>query len=216
MDIFCPNCNLESKPFHETPSCMLIHLTTPPRPIIILIVLTLAKDGIGDGQLDFESLREDVAQNFLPWKDTRTGLEKAAPWLAAAFSTAAAFVPFGFAVGGAVRGVEQTLVAGVSSAGGAFAGGAFAQIGRDPAILPMLVAFIFCFRFASGVGNRGSREISIERMAQLSQMGKFVADYCSTARDILGKWSTVIFQGGKDKSGRDILFVPHVFVVAWF
>ena len=50
-------------------------------------------------------------------------------------------------------------------------------------------------------------------MAQLSEMGKFVADYCSTARDILGKWSAVIFKGGKDKSGRDILFVHHVFVV---
>jgi len=49
-------------------------------------------------------------------------------------------------------------------------------------------------------------------MVKLDEMGKFVADYCFTARDILGKWSTVIFNGGKDKSGRDILFVPHVFV----
>jgi len=51
-------------------------------------------------------------------------------------------------------------------------------------------------------------------MAKLNEMGKFVADYCSTARNILGKWSAVIFKGGKDRSGRDILFVPHVFVVA--
>jgi len=50
-------------------------------------------------------------------------------------------------------------------------------------------------------------------MVKLSEMGNFVEDYCSTARDILGKWSTVIFNGDKDKSGRDILFVPHVFVV---
>jgi len=111
---------------------------------MILIVLTSTKDGIGDGQVDFEALREDVAQNFLPWKDNRTGLEKAAPWLAAAFSTAAAFVPFGFAVGGVVKPVSQMFIAGVSTAGGAFGGGAFAQIGRDPAILQMLVAFIFC------------------------------------------------------------------------
>jgi len=51
-------------------------------------------------------------------------------------------------------------------------------------------------------------------MAKLNEMGKFVADYCSTARNILGKWSAVIFKGGKDRSGRDILFVPHVCVVA--
>ena len=57
-------------------------------------------------------------------------------------SMAAAFVPFGFAVGGALRRIDQALVAGVSATGGAFAGGAFAQIGRDPAIKPMLVAFI--------------------------------------------------------------------------
>jgi len=50
-------------------------------------------------------------------------------------------------------------------------------------------------------------------MRQLSDMGKFVTDYCSIARGILGKWSTVIFKGGKDRSGRDILFVLHVFVV---
>jgi len=50
-------------------------------------------------------------------------------------------------------------------------------------------------------------------MRQLSDMGVFVADYCSTAREILGNWSTVIFRGGKDRSGRDILFVLHIFVV---
>ena len=49
-------------------------------------------------------------------------------------------------------------------------------------------------------------------MVQLSEMGKFVEDYCSTTRDILGNWSTVIFRGGKDRSGSDILFVLHVFV----
>jgi len=53
----------------------------------------------------------------------------------------------------------------------------------------------------------------MERMVQLKEMGKFVADYCSTAREILGNWSTVIFSGGEDKSGRDILFVLHAFVV---
>jgi len=44
-------------------------------------------------------------------------------------------------------------------------------------------------------------------------MEKLVADYCSTASSILGKWLTVIFKGGKDRSGRDILFVLHAFVV---
>jgi len=148
MDILCPGCNFESKPFHETSSCMFIHLATPPRSIMILIVLTSAKDGIGDGQMDFEGLREDVAQDFLPWKDSRTKLEKAAPWLTAVFSTAAAFVPFGAAVGGVTKIVPQALIAGVSAASGAFAGAAFAEIARDPAIKPMLVAFIsflYCF-----------------------------------------------------------------------
>ena len=133
MDILCPGCNLESKPFHETPSCMLIHLTTPPRPIMI-IVLTSAQDGIGDGQVDFEALREDVAQSFIPWKESSTKLKKAAPWLAAAFSTAAAFVPFRFA--------------GVSTAAAAFGGAALTEIAGDPAIKAMLVAFILsslCF-----------------------------------------------------------------------
>ena len=50
-------------------------------------------------------------------------------------------------------------------------------------------------------------------MVQLKDMGKFVADYCSTAREILGNWSTVIFKGGKDRSGGDILFVLHAFFV---
>jgi len=84
----------------------LIHLGTPPRSIMILIILTFAKAGIGDGQLGFEALREAVAQGFLPWKDSRTKLEKAAPWLTAVFSTAGGFVPFGFAVGGAVRSID--------------------------------------------------------------------------------------------------------------
>ena len=53
----------------------------------------------------------------------------------------------------------------------------------------------------------------MERMVQLKEMGKFVADYCSTARDILGSWSAVIFRGGEDESGSDILFVLHAFVV---
>jgi len=111
--------------------------------IMILIVLTSAKAGIGDGQVDFESIREDVALNFVPWKDSRTRLEKQAPWLLAAISTVAGFVPFGLAVGGITKPVPQALVAGVSAAGGAFGGGAFAQLSGDPAMKPMLVAFIF-------------------------------------------------------------------------
>jgi len=213
MDILCPGCNLESKSFYETSSCTLIHIMTLPLPIMILIVLTSAKAGIEAGQTDFEGLREDVAQSFLPWKDSRTKLEKAAPWLTAVFSTAAGFLPFGFAVGGTVRSIDQALIAGVSATGGAFAGGAFAQIGRDPAILLMLVAFISALALLLVWVRGGKRGISIERMRQLSDMGKFVADYCSTARGILGNWSTVIFKGGKDRSGRDILFVLHAFVV---
>ena len=61
--------------------------------------------------------------------------------------------------------------------------------------------------------NRGLMRVSMERMVKLKEMGKFVADYCSTAREILGNWSMVIFKGGMDKSGGDILFVLHVFVV---
>ena len=148
MDILCPGCNLKSKPFHETSSCTFIHLVAPARPIMILIILTSAKTGIGDGQLSFEALREDVAQSFLPWKDSRTKLEQATPWITAIFSTAAAFVPFGAAVGKVTEIVPQTLIAGVSTASGAFAGGAFAEVARDPAIRPMLVVFIlflYCF-----------------------------------------------------------------------
>jgi len=133
MDILCPGCNLESKPFHETPSCMLIHLTSPPRPIMIFIVLTPAKDGIGDGQVDFEALREDVAQSFIPWKDSRTKFEKSAHWLAAAFSTAAAFVPGRFA--------------GVSAAAAAFGGAVLTEITGDSVMKPMLVAFILLSLF---------------------------------------------------------------------
>ena len=98
--------------------------------------------------MDFEGLREDVAQSFPPWKDSLIKLEKAAPWLTAVFSTAAAFVPFGAAVGGVTKIIPQTLIAGVSTAGGAFAGAAFAEIASDPAIKRMLVAFIsflYCF-----------------------------------------------------------------------
>ena len=142
MDILCPGCNLESKSFHETSSRTLIHLMSPPLPVMILIVLTSAKAGVEDGQIDFEALRDDVAQSFLPWKDSRTRLEKAAPWIAAAVSTAAAFVPLAFLVGGVVGSISQELITGVSTAGGAFAGGAFAEIARDPAIQPMLVVFI--------------------------------------------------------------------------
>jgi len=52
-------------------------------------------------------------------------------------------------------------------------------------------------------------------MRQLSDMGKLPADYRPAARGILEKWTTVIFKGGKDWFGRDILFVLHVFVVVW-
>jgi len=149
MDILCPGSNIKPKSFHETSSCTLIHLTTPPRPIMILIVLTSAKDGIGDGQVDFEALREDVAQSFIPWKDSRTKFEKAVPWLTAAVSTVAGFVPFGAAVRGVVKPVSQGLIAGVSTAGGAFGGGALAEIAGDPAMKPMLVGFIF----VPGVGD---------------------------------------------------------------
>jgi len=143
MDILCPGCNLESKSEHETHPCTLIHPATPACSVMILVVLTLAKDGIGDGQMDFEALREDVAQSFLPWKDSRTKLEKAAPWINAAVSTVAGFVPFGFAMGGVIRILPQALIAGASTSGAAFGGGAFAEIARDPAIKPMLVVFIF-------------------------------------------------------------------------
>ena len=84
-----------------------------------------------------------MAQDFLPWKDSRTNFEKAAPWLTTVFSTAAGFVPFGSAVGGVIESVDQALVAGVSAAGGAFAGGAFAEVTGDSVMKPMLVAFIF-------------------------------------------------------------------------
>jgi len=148
MDILCPGCNIKSKSLHETSPCTLIHPTTPPRPIMMLIILTSAKDGIGDGQLDFESLREDVAQNFLPWKDRRTKIEKAVPWLTATVSTVAGFVPFGFALRGVTKPISQGAIAGVSATGSAFAGGALAEIAGDPAIRPMLVAFIFVLVFA--------------------------------------------------------------------
>jgi len=78
-----------------------------------------------------------------PGKTSLTRLEKAAPCLAAAFSTAAAFVPLAFLVGGVAGSVHQELITGVSTAGGAFGGGAFAEIARDPVIKPTLVVFIF-------------------------------------------------------------------------
>ncbi|RPB05454.1 hypothetical protein L873DRAFT_793450 [Choiromyces venosus 120613-1] len=144
--------------------------------------MRLLHAGIGEGQLGFEALREDVAQTFFPWKDTRTDLEKEAPWLSAMVSAAAGFVPFGFALKGVIGPVIQPAVSAVSETAAAFAGAAFAQVGLDPAIKPI-----------------------IERVRLLSEMGKFVADYCFTARDILGKWSAAIFKGDKDRSGNDIL-----------
>jgi len=135
MDLLCPGCNVKSKSFHETSPCTLIHLTIPPRLIMIHIVLTSAKDGVGDGQVDFEALREDVAQSFLPWENSLTKFEKAVPWLNAAISTVAGFVP--------LVPIAKGLIPAVASAGSAFGGAALTELAGDPSIRPMLVEFIF-------------------------------------------------------------------------
>ncbi|CUS14923.1 unnamed protein product [Tuber aestivum] len=182
-------CGVDTEDQCINPSCKVFRAANAPKWTYFVRVaisnlnrfMRLLHAGIGDGQLGFEALREEVAEDFFPWKDTRTDLEKAAPWLAAIFSTAAGFVPFGFAAKGVVGILSQGLITGVSTSGAAFAGAAFTQVSLDPAIRPI-----------------------IERMRLLSELGAFVADYCSTARDILGKWSMVIFKGGKDRSGKDI------------
>ncbi|PUU81690.1 hypothetical protein B9Z19DRAFT_1121831 [Tuber borchii] len=182
-------CGVDTEDQCVNPSCkVFLDANAPKWTYFVRVAISnlnrnmrLIHDGIGDGQMDFEALREDVAQSFLPWKDSRTKLQKAAPWITAALSTIAGFVPLGAAVGGVIRILPQALAAGASTAGAAFGGGVFAEIAQDPAIKPI-----------------------IQRMVQLKEMGKFVADYCSTAREILGNWSTVIFSGGEDKSGSDI------------
>jgi len=135
MDLLCPGRDIKSKSFHETSPCTLIHLTIPPRLIMILIILTSAKDGIGDGQLDFESLREEVAQSFLPWENSRTKFEEAVPWLNAGMSAAAGFVELVPMAG--------TLTSGVVNAVSAFGGALLTELAGDPAIRPMLVELIF-------------------------------------------------------------------------
>ncbi|KAG0127151.1 hypothetical protein HOY82DRAFT_672219 [Tuber indicum] len=179
-------CGVDTEDQCINPSCKVFQTANAPKWTYFVRVaisnlnrfMRLLHAGIGDGQLGFESLREDVAQNFFPWKDTRTELEKSAPWLSAVFTTAAGFVPFGMAARGII---DTAFISGVSTAGAAFAGAFFTEIGIDPAIKPM-----------------------ISRMRLLSELGKFVADYCETAREILGKWSMLIFKGGKDRSGGDI------------
>ncbi|PUU81688.1 hypothetical protein B9Z19DRAFT_1121829 [Tuber borchii] len=173
-------CGVDTEDQCVNPSCkVFLDAKAPKWTYFVRVAISnlnrfmrLLHAGIGEGQLSFEALREDVAQSFYPFTDSRSKFEKAAPWLTAVFSTAAAFIPFGAALGGVTKTVPQTLIAGVSTAGGAFAGGAFVEITRDPAIKQI-----------------------VKRIAQLSEMGRFVADYCATARDILGKWSMVIFKG---------------------
>ncbi|KAG0643968.1 hypothetical protein HOY80DRAFT_253788 [Tuber brumale] len=179
-------CGVDTEDQCINPSCKVFQSANAPKWTYFVRIaisnlnrfMRLLHAGIGDGQLGFESLREDVAQNFFPWKDTRTDLEKSAPWIAAAVSTAFGFVPLGFAARGVVT---AAFAGGASNAAAAFAGAVFTQVGLDPAIKPI-----------------------ISRMRLLSELGKFVADYCSSAREILGKWSMLIFKGGKDRSGSDI------------
>ncbi|PUU81691.1 hypothetical protein B9Z19DRAFT_1106194, partial [Tuber borchii] len=72
-------CGVDTEDQCVNPSCkVFLDANAPKWTYFVRVAISnlnrnmrLIHDGIGDGQMDFEALREDVAQSFLPWKDSR-------------------------------------------------------------------------------------------------------------------------------------------------
>jgi hypothetical protein len=57
------------------------------------ILQTDLQSGMNDAETDLSLVITDMAQNFFPWKDPRTNLEKALPWIQSIVSSLLGFIP---------------------------------------------------------------------------------------------------------------------------
>ncbi|MCJ1251144.1 hypothetical protein MMC30_008375 [Trapelia coarctata] len=119
----------------------------------------------------------DMAALF-PWQSPKVPLNSALPWIEGAVTTVLSFVPF---AGLLFKGAEQVavpLISAISQSANSFANGGFQELQRDPA--------------GQVLGTIHDLGLQVER------------DF-KTAQDTLDSWSTAIFRGDTDISGRSII-----------
>ncbi|KAH8672588.1 hypothetical protein BGZ60DRAFT_563013 [Tricladium varicosporioides] len=177
------HCGIGTSSSCQPPDCQSFQNAGGPRWVYFVRIsvvelntlFNIMNTGIDEAEGNLDTAMQAIAANFFPWKDSKTNFQKMVPWIQAGFNAAFSFIPAGALV-------TQTMQVVVESTK-EFAGAGLQVL--------------------STVNT--AQQPSDYYDATLEQLGKYLVRNSKDSRTALEAWSQVLFNGGVDASGKNIL-----------